>query len=279
MKRNALRVVYNPIAKHISYYFKNEFGEWCVLSGSSPLSRQYYTSTSLEERAVEIVLKIDEIYNRKNKGLDITFEGDESNFKLFEQAILNVLKGRNINLRQGSTKVIVTGKRGIGKTILIEEMEKLQGIEYKKEDNKDYILYKDNNNTEWYEIKGIDLGMENVHRAYDTISRLSKNSATMILYCIESTNRRIEEVEKELIWKIIDSFPELAGTIVLTNCSNKKGLQAFIDEIEKITDHIKVIPTLAREFVTDIEDEKTGENIVLPPFGLADLAEYIFEGR
>lgn len=279
MKRNALRVVYNPIAKHISYYFKNEFGEWCVLSGSSPLSRQYYTTTSLKDRAVEIVLKIDEIYNRKNKGLDITFEGDESNYSLFKQAIIDVLKERNITCRHGSTKVIVTGKSGIGKTILIEEMEKLQGFEYKAEDKEDYILYKDNNNTEWYEIKGIDLEIENVHRAYDTISELSKNSATMIVYCIESTNRRIEDVEKEFITKLIDSFPELAGTIVLTNCSNKKGLHDFIDEIEKITDHIKVIPTLAREFVTDIEDEKTGENIVLPPFGLVDLAEYIFEGR
>lgn len=279
MKRNALRVVYNPIAKHISYYFKNEFGEWCVLSGSSPLSRQYYTSTTMQERASEIALKIDEIYNRKNKGLDITFEGDDTNYQLFASAISEQLKGRNITCHLRSTKVIVTGKSGIGKTILIKELEKMQGFEYQVEDKNDYFLYRDNNNTEWYEIKGIDLGMENVRKAYDTISDLAKNSAAMIVYCIESTNRRIEPVEKDFIINLIDSFPELAGTIVLTNCTDKKGLREFIDEIEKMTDHIKVIPTLAKEFMTDIEDEKTGECIVLPPFGLKDLAEYIFERR
>lgn len=279
MKRNELRVVCNPVAKHISYYFKNELGEWCVLSGSSPLSRQYYTSTTMQEKASEIVLKIDEIYNRKNKGLDITFEGDDINYQLFTSAINEQLKNHNVTCHSGSTKVIVTGKSGVGKTILIEELERLQGFKYQVENKNDYFLYRDNNNTEWYEIKGIDLGMDNVRRAYKTIGNLVKNSATMIVYCIMSTNRRIETVEKDFITNLISSFPELTCTIVLTNCISKKGMQEFIDEIEKMTGHIKVIPTLAREFMTDIENEKTGDYFVLPQFGLDDLAEYIFERR
>lgn len=279
MKRNTSRVVCNPTVNHIAYYFKNEFGEWNTLSSSSPLSRQYYTSTSLKDRANEIVLKIDEIYNRKDKGLDIIFEGDDANYHLFEHAISENLQCRNVTCHLNDTRVIVVGKSGIGKTILIEEMEKLQRIKYKKIKKDGYILYRNDNNTEWYEIKGIDLGLENVERAYDTITKLAENKTVMIVYCIGATNRRIEIVEKEFILRLVNSFPEMAGTIVITNCTNKKGLRNFVDEIEKMTEHIKVIPTLAREFETGIEDEKTEKNLVIRPFGLKDLAEYIFERR
>ena len=67
--------------------------------------------------------------------------------------------------------------------------------------------------------------------------------------------------------------------LVLTQCTQKRGLQDFIDEIEKMTELIKVVPVLAQEFQTDLENETTGELITLKPFGLEKLAEYIFEGR
>lgn len=50
MKKNSMRVVCNPYTNKMSYYFKNEIEEWSVLSGSSPLSRQFYTNTSVKER-------------------------------------------------------------------------------------------------------------------------------------------------------------------------------------------------------------------------------------
>lgn len=277
--RNTMRVVCNPVAKHISYYFKNELGEWTILTGSSPLSRSYYTSTTIIERADEVVVKLDEIYNRNNKGLDIIFEGDEKSFNSFVEAINRNLKDRDINYHLGNTKVIVTGKIGIGKTTLIEELEKLQGLKFETVERDNYFLYKDTNNTEWYEIKGIDFGIVNVEKAYADICEVARNTAGIIVYCIDASNRRMEVVEKELILRLIAEFPELAGMIVLTKCVNKRGITEFIDEIEKMTDQIRVVPTLAQEFVTDLESKDTHEPIVLHPFGLQKLAEYIFEGR
>ena len=69
MKRNMIRIVCNPYTDKISYFFRNELGEWMILSGSSPLSRQYYAKTAIKDRYIEIIKKLDEIYNRKNKGL------------------------------------------------------------------------------------------------------------------------------------------------------------------------------------------------------------------
>lgn len=277
--RNTMRVVCNPIAKHISYYFKNELGEWYILTGSSPLSRNYYTSTTIIEKADEIVVKLDEIYNRNNKGLDIIFEGDENSFNAFVDAINRKLNDRDINCHLGNTKVIVTGKTGIGKTTLIEELEKLQGMKFETEEHDNYFLYKSTNNIEWYEIKGIDFGFANVEKAYADICEVARNTAGIIVYCIDASNRRMEVVEKNFILKLIAEFPELAGMIVLTKCVNKRGLNEFVDEIEKMTDQIKVVPTLAQEFVTDLENEDTHEPIVLQPFGLQKLAEYVFERR
>ena len=56
MGRNAVRIVCNPYNNQISYYFMNEKGVWTVLSGDSPLSRQYYTNTTMKDRAKEIAL-------------------------------------------------------------------------------------------------------------------------------------------------------------------------------------------------------------------------------
>ena len=64
--RNKMRIVCNPIAKHISYYLKNEHDEWLILTGSSILSRNSYTCTTMKEKASEIAFRLDEIYNRNN---------------------------------------------------------------------------------------------------------------------------------------------------------------------------------------------------------------------
>lgn len=277
MGMNKIRVVCNPVAKHISYYYKNELNEWRNFSSSSPLSRNYYTETTLENRVDEIVFLLDEIYNRRNKGLEILLEGDEKNYSIFCEAIKKNLSDRKIVVMQGGTRIIVAGKSGSGKSTLIEGIEELNGMPYTCEEHEKFYLYKDDNNTEWYEIKGIDLGEGNMERAYKDICELAKNTSAIIVYCILSINRKMEESEKNLILQLVNEFPELAGMIVLTYCTNKKGLNEFIVEIEKMTNQIKVIPTLAKAFV--IENDETNEPYILNPFGLEKLAEYVFEGR
>ena len=132
MKRNSIRVVCNPYTNKMSYYFKNEIGEWDVLSSNSPLSRQYYTNTSISERANEILTKIDEIYNRKNKGIDILFEGTSENYKRINEIVNSNFKGRDITCKLGTTRIAVVEKKAVGKTFLIEGMENLQGFKYQK---------------------------------------------------------------------------------------------------------------------------------------------------
>ncbi len=281
MGRNALRIVCNPYRNQISYYFRNEKGVWTVLSGDSPLSRKYYTNTSMKERAKEIAEKIDEIYNRNNKGLDILFEGTTESFDYIKGAFTYYFPDKDTICTMGVTKIAVVGKTNVGKTCLIEGMENLQGYQYSVNKYPDYLLYGDDgNHAEWYEITGIDLGIENVERAYQTISRLTEKGLSSIVYCVNASSGRLEDVEKEFISKLIEENPSITVLIALT-MSIKADCKSVINEMEKITEQVKVIPILAKEYEIEIVDEDTGEEKIYTkrPFGLDVLSKYIFERR
>lgn len=278
MKRNSIRVVCNPYTNKMSYYFKNEIGEWSVLSGSSPLSRQFYTNTSVKERGEKIVEKIDEIYNRKNRGVDILFEGTSDSYNCFVDIIKNNFANRNISCTLGTTKIAVLGKKSVGKTMLIESLEALKGFEYSVIRNEEYIQYTDEcNHAHWYEVKGIDLGKENVENAFQTVAELSEMGLSAVIYCVSAITGRIENIEKELISRIENSFAELKVMVVLTMCY-KDDIQETIDEIEKITNQAKLVLTLAKEYKTGMKDTD-GKIVVIKPFGLELVSEYVFEGR
>lgn len=278
MKRNSIRVVCNPYLNKMSYYFKNEIGEWEVLSGNSPLSRQYFTNTTVTERCNQIVEKIDEIYNRKNKGVDILFEGTSENYKLLLQSLDKLCPDRNITCKLGTTKIAVVGKKAVGKSFMIDGLEDLQGFKYSTIKEKDYIRYSDEcNHAEWYEINGIDLGKDKVEKAFDTVRKLSEGGLSAVIYCVSSSTGRIEEIEKKLIKRIADSFAELKVMIVLTMCY-KDNIQEAIDEIEKVTDQVKIVPILAKEYKTGMKDEN-GNPLTIAPFGLEAVSSYVFEGR
>ena len=278
MKKNTLRIVCNPYGNSISYYFKNEIGQWSVLSSSSVLSRRYFTNTTIVERAKEILKKADEIYNRKNKGLDILFEGTSDNYKYLCKVINTDFSDRNITCELGVTKIVVVGKTHVGKTSLIEGMEELQGYKYNVKENPDYFLYNDEgNHAEWYEIKGIDLGLENVDKAFQVIGELTKNGLSTIIYCVNGISGRMEDVEKDFVLKLVDSYPALTAMVVITVCI-KRNQREFMDEIERITDQLKVIPTLAKAYEFDTNEESDAPTI-LQPYGLDALSKYVFERR
>lgn len=279
MRRNSIRVVCNPYTNKMSYYFKNEIGEWSVLSSSSPLSRQYYTNTSINERAYKILEIIDETYNRKNKGVDILFEGTEDSHEHFVDIINKFFPYRDIKCVLGTTKIAVLGKKSVGKTTLIEGMENLKGFSYSKAQKQNYIQYTDEcNHAEWYEVEGIDLGKENVEKAFQTVEKLSEEGLSAVVYCVSAITGRIEDVEKELISKIENSFTELKIMIVLTNChKDEESIQKIIDDIERNTNQIKLTATLAKKYKTRKVD---GEgNSEVDAFGLEAVSEYVFEGR
>ncbi len=278
MQRNAIRVVCNPYTNKMSYYFRNEIGEWDVLSSNSPLSRRDFTNTSIGERSLEILCEIDEIYNRKNKGVDILFEGTAENFELIQKTITDSFADRDISCRLGTTKIAVVGKKSVGKTFLIEGLEDLQDFKYSKTKEKEFVKYTDEcNHAEWFEVMGIDLGKDNVDRAFETVKKLSEEGLSAVIYCISATTGRIEEIEKELIRKIADGFAELKVMIVLTMCY-KEDVQEAIDEIERVTNQVKIVPALAKEYKTGFKDA-SGNPLTIAPFGLEDISLFVFGGR
>lgn len=280
MKRNTMRIVCNPYTNQISYYFKNEIGEWNVLSGNSILSRQYFTNTSMKERSKEIMEKADEIYNKKNKGLDILFEGTIENFEFLQETINCCFADRDIVCKLGTTKVAVVGKKSVGKSYLIEGLQELHGYKYTIQEGQGYTLFCDEcNHAEWYEIEGIDLGKDKVEKAYKMIENLSEKGLSAVIYCISSVSGRIEEIEKELMQKIEKDFSEITVMIALTMCYKEdEDIQSSIDEILKVTDQTKIVPTLSKDYKTNIKDEE-GAPIVIESFGLSEVSKYVFEGR
>lgn len=281
MKRNILKIVYDPLNNRVSYYFKNEIGQWCPLSNSSILSRQAYTKTTIKDSADEIIKIADEIYNRKNKGLDILFEGRDEDFNVIKKIVEQKYAENNINCILNSTKIIVVGKKESGKTTLIESIAENAGRKYKVKKRDEYTLYMDQyNNSEWYEIRGIDIGRDNMDKAHKTIRDLMTRGITTIVYCIKSsTGGRLEVAEKKFITSLLREFSELDAVISLNFCI-KKDQRVFIDEIERMTDQIRVVQTLAKEYETVIEDENGDDRpIKISPYGLDILSKYIFERR
>lgn len=281
MGRNTVRIVCNPYNNQISYYFMNEKGVWTVISGDSPLSRQYYTNTTMKDRVKEIALKIDEVYNRNNRGLDVLFEGTTQSYDFIKGAFEYYLPDKDIACIIGVTKIAVVGKANVGKTCLIEGMESLQGYKYSISKFPEYLLYSDDgNHAEWYEINGIDLGIENVEKAYKTVIKLTENGLSAIVYCMSAVNGRLEEVERDFIIKMMEEYPSITILLALTMCI-KADSGLIVNEIEKMTDQIRVIPTLAKEYEIESTDENTGEekNYIKKPFGLDTLSKYVFERR
>ena len=277
MCRNSIRIVCNPATNRLSYYMKNEKGEWDILSGNSPLSRQCYTKISIRKSAKGILMEIDGIYNRKNRGVDIFFEGTKGDYDYLVAVIEKFFSNRNIQCDSKISKIAVLGKIAVGKSTLIEGLEAREGNKYSKIEKKEYIQYTDERNrTAWFEI-GIDLGKENVEKALQTVENLAKEGLSTVIYCISATSGRIENIEREFIQKIERQLSGTRVIIALTMCYRDND-RKIIDEIKKVTDQATVISTLAKEYKTGVKDRR-GNMIIVEPFGLDQVLKYVFEGR
>ena len=272
VKRNSIKIVYNPTENTFSYYFSNDFGEWKPVSGSSPLSRQYYKLADLGDnnRGKNIVEKIDQVYNRKNKGLDIIFEGPVDLYECLVSNIERYLKGHDIRYKSKTTKIAVVGKIGVGKTCLINGIAEMDGsilencmtgIKYTKFRDKAHCI-------DWIKVKGIDLGSQQV--TFETLRELVVSGVSKILYCISGESGRIEDIERKMIIQLKEQFPAVDVITVITKCY-KEDYQDIKDTIEQIIGNGKVFPILAKEYKV-----KRG---IVSAFGLKELATYIFEGK
>lgn len=275
MEKNQMRMICNPDSGKMSYYLKNEMGQWEILLGDSPLSRNEFKRISImnDEGASRILKKIDEVYNCKNRGVDIIFEGTMDAYLNLKKTIESeTFADKNISCKVGTTKIVVVGKRASGKTSLIKGLEKLKKFDYEEETCPEYIKYRDDyNHAEWYEVKGIDLGKKYVDNALETVERLSKEEGVVVIYCISADTGKIESIENDFINTLKKKLSDMRIIIALTKCY-RDDAKKVVEEIEKIAQTIKVVPILAQNYVTKRKNS-------VESFGLEELLNAIFEGR
>ena len=279
MKRNAVKIVTNVKANNTSYYFKNESGIWIPVPESSPLSRQFYTKTAFAGRGREIIQKIDELYNRKNKGIDLFFVGTAADYAYLQTVCSELLQGRDYQCRVSFTNVAVIGKIGSGKTSLIDGIRHMHGSEFVRSNEHGTVVYTDTEkNEKWYEIKGIGLEPGEISAAYETLSELTGEDLSHIVYCLSGTNAKIEAAEKYFIEKTREDFPDLSIIVALTKCVDE-DCQILCDYIEREIDGIEVFPTLAQPFRVRGLRDSAGHEICIGTFGLEALYAFIAEGK
>ena len=276
MDRNTVRIVCDSSRNKISYFFRNKPKEWKELPSDSPLLRSKYKNTLFSDKAKDILIKIDEIYNIKNNGVDVFFEGTTEEYKILLKTVEDFLPGRNIHCKAGSTKIAIIGKKSVGKSLLVEGIEKLNGISYQKIDSYGYVRYSNSSNSiNFYEIAGMDLGNENIEKAYDTLKKISEEKGlSSIIYCISATTGKVESTEKEFILRIERDLSETKVIIALTMCY-MDDIQRIINRIKNSIGEIVIFPVLSKEYKTRLKD-KHEEKVVIDGFGLEDISRFIF---
>lgn len=269
MLRNQIKIVSNAKRHSLAFYMKNESDEWRLVSNDSVLSRKEYIDTTVQSRAEDIVRVINSVYNPRNRGVDIYFEGEETDFRLLKNTVNRQFSESNITCVMQKTLVAVAGKIGAGKTTLIKGFWNYKDITFNCcEKDGNFVFANDEKTVIWYEIPGIDFGAENVTNARNAFEKLAKSGLTTFIYCL-GTNK-IEALEEELIFFVRDTYPEIKILVVLTQ-SVDDDQALYIDQLSANLEGIKVIPTLAM-------DMKTRGGVV-SAYGLDDIDRYIFEGK
>ena len=173
-------------------------------------------------------------------------------------------------------KIAVVGKIGVGKTTLIEEMGNHAGRSFRKTDGRGYTLYEDQKSSlQWYEVKGIDLGRDKVEAAYRTVKELAADGLNTIFYCMPGGIGRIEDLEADFVRRLTAEYPGGSVVIVLTMCYKEEGdIQDTINEVKKRFGKTEIVQILARDYKTRIKIPATGENRIVPAFGLDSICRY-----
>ena len=152
---------------------------------------------------------------------------------------------------------------------LIEALAQRQGIQYTvaEAEQAGYRTYQSKSTAiEWFELEGIDLGMENIKKAECTVDTLAAQGLTLFIYCLSSV--RVEEAETELIQHIRDQYPEISLLGILTNAVSMDDTVAA-EKVSRIL-RMKVLPIMAK-------DQKTRGGVI-KAFGHESVLKAIFGG-
>lgn len=268
MSRNKIKIVCNTQANTLSYQFQNEQMAWMPVSRFSDLAQRKYTQTNIRKSAQEILEIINTVYNPKNRGVDISFEGPDKDYEFLCKTVREQFSNENVSCGQKTIKVAITGKRGTGKTTLIEVLGQKQGVRYSVTEAKGYKQYRSESSTiEWYEVEGIDLGQEKIKAAEHTIDALAEQGLTQVIYCVNSM--RVEQLELQLIKHIRQVHPEISVLGVLTNAVSTDDATSA-ERLNKFLG-VKVLPVMAK-------DQQTRGGAI-KAFGHEDILKAIFGGE
>lgn len=266
MPHNQIKIVSNAKKQSLKFYFKNEEGKWSSVSNDSVLSRKEYISATVQDRATDIVRIIDSVYNPGNRGVDIYFEGGEADFRFLKDAVNSQFSKSNIICVMQKTLIAVAGKIGAGKTSLIEGFWKYKNIPFKRCEKDGILVFADDEKTSvWYEIPGIDFGVEHMANARNALEKLAKSNITTFVYCLGT--KKIEALEEELISFARDNYPDIKILVVLTQFVDEEQ-DKYVEQLSADLEGVKVIPVLAM-------DKKTRHGVV-SAYGLDDIERYIF---
>lgn len=270
MKRNQIKIVSNVKKQTLAFFMKDEQEKWREVSNSSPLSRKKYKASSIKKSVEEIVRVIGSEYNPGNRGVDIYFEGTEEDFCILKNVIDKKFSPNYLDcIYVQETQIAVAGKVGSGKTTLIKGIEEYKGVSFMHQENKGLSAYSDEESkVVWYEIPGIDIGVENIIAARDTFEQLANEGLTTFVYCLGTT--KIEPPEEELIMFVRNDYPSIKILVVLTRFVDDDN-KTYADQLSSNLNGTKVIPVLAKEMKT-----RSG---IIPAYGIDDVDRYIFEGR
>lgn len=267
MSRNRIKIVFNSQSKSLSYQFQNEQMAWAPVSRFSALASREYTETSIQQSAAAILDIITTVYNPGNRGVEISFEGPDKDYDHLCQVVREKFSKENIICGHQTIKAAIAGKRGIGKTTLIETLAQKQGVQYEVTPETGYTHYtKKSSPIEWFELEGIDLGIDNMKKTERTVDELANRGLTMFIYCLSSI--RVEQPEIQLIEHIKERHPEISLLAILTNAASLEDT-AKAEQIGKILG-IKALPVMAR-------DQKTRGGII-KAFGHESILKTIFGG-
>lgn len=267
MSHNRIKIVFNSQAKSLSYQFQNEQMAWVPVSHFSALASRKYTETSIQQSATAILTIISTVYNPGNRGVEISFEGPDKDYDYLRRVVREKFSKENIICGQQAIKVAIAGKRGIGKTTLIETLAQKQGVRYEVTSKTGYKHYtKKSSPIEWFELEGIELGIDNIKKTERAVDELANQGLTMFIYCLSSI--RVEQPEIQLIKHIKECHPEISLLAILTNAVSLEDTAAA-EQIGKILG-IKALPVMAR-------DQKTRGGII-KAFGHESILRAVFGG-
>ena len=268
MTRNKIKIKTGSKSNALTFYILSEQQKWCPVSNSSVLSRNKFVNATIKEIAVELISVIDSIYNIHNRGVDIYFEGSDKDFKVLTNTVNDSFADKNIKCVSQRTMIAVAGKIQSGKTTLITESVRAKGNNYLFDDTTGIPSYSSCDNTiVWYEIPGIDIGIENVMAAKKSFEQLATTGITTFIYCLSTT--KIERSEEELINYVVENYPSVRVIIALTQYLDEEA--TYAEKLSGRLNGISVIPLLAKDMNT-----RQG---TIASYGLDVLDETIFEGR